>query len=59
MENVLGARRVCDLLSIFGDRQPAPTPIFHLNFLNDDEGRFKWLIEDIEEQLARSLDQGR
>jgi len=44
---------------MLGNRQPAPAPILQLDLLDHDEGRLERLIEDIEEQFACSLDQGR
>ena len=59
LEKPLSTGRVRQLLSILGNWQPAPAPIFHVDLLDDDEGGLEWLIEDIEKQLACSLDQGR
>jgi len=59
LEKPLSTGRVCQLLSILGNWQPAPAPIFHVDLLDDDEGGLEWLIEDIEKQLACSLDQDR
>ena len=47
---VLSTGRVCQLIPILGNWQPAPAPIFHLDLLDDDEGGLEWLIEDIEKR---------
>jgi hypothetical protein len=36
----LGAGRLWEALPILGDGQPASAPVLHLDFLDNDEGRF-------------------
>src|ERR1700757_1523247 len=45
-------------LTIFGDRHAAPSPILHLDFLEDDPSPVERLAEHVEQHLAHSLVDG-
>src|SRR5215470_14500228 len=45
------------LAAIFEGGQAAPSPIVGVDFLDDDEGRFQRLAQDIAQKLADALDE--
>src|SRR5215475_6273644 len=51
------ARQLGTAPAIFESGQAAPAPIVGVDFLDDDEGRLRRLVQDIEQKLADALDQ--
>src|SRR5690348_7938541 len=42
----------------FDQGQASAPPVFDLDLFDHDKGRFEWLVEDVQQQLAGSFDQG-
>src|SRR5512139_4250966 len=47
------------LLAELGDGQAAPAPVLHLDLFDHDERRVERLVQNVQHQLARALDEGR